>query len=150
MVKIKTQKILSKVVISDLVFFKYKSRSEFFVSNIWMESYLFQRTGSRQWDSNKVRFFVFIRIFPSLFDKLIFVEYFEPTIISIFYLIVSSISKLFFNLFPFFSILVDALDNFEILFKTPVIPFDFRSEIIYVALFNLFRTSIYNKFYFYF
>lgn len=92
--------------------FKNKSRSEIFTSYVRMEPYILQRTSSRKWGSNEVRFFVFIGIFSSLFDKFIFVEYFKFAIISIFDLIVSPISKFFFNFFPLFSIFVDALDDF--------------------------------------
>ena len=90
-------------------------------------------------------FLVFFQVFNSLLDGFVFVQDFQPAVVSVFNLIISAISQLLFNVFPLFSVLVDALDDFEVFFDGPVVPFNFGSEIINVPLFNLFGRAIYNK-----
>ena len=82
--------------------------------------------------------FSVVSVLASFFNELVLIKYFESPVIPIFDLVVSSVSELFFDEFPFLAVAVDGVDDFEVFFEGPVVPLDFGSQIIEVPFFDLF------------
>jgi hypothetical protein len=83
-------------------------------------------------------FLVFDQVFSSFLNGFVFVQDLQPAVVSVFDLVVGAISQLLLNVFPLFSVLIDALDDFEVFLDGPVVPLNFGSEIINIPLLNFF------------
>ena len=92
-----------------------------------------------------LRLLLFMTVEISLRVGLSFSQFFKPSEISVFDLILCTTWKMFFNHFPVLTIVVEEINQQHVFFQCPIILPDLWPEIVHVMLLYLFVSALFVR-----